>query len=177
MVAVTAAVHDKTDFNEQSHKVFHRIVKTNSDGTYDYGSYEFVLASKYISQRVFNKLEEKESCQLKLFLKQSRGFPTAAGLRGNLFEPMAHNILAGGGKFWIRKLDEGGETDSKPFEEVFQRKERLQLSSLRESQLSTEGKYLVPKSKTFVSVDAIAPPGAAFQMTVSNSYTIHAGGL
>ena len=177
MAAVTAAVHNKTDFSEQSHKVFHRIVKTNSNGTYDYGRYEFVLASKYISQRVFDKLEEKESCQLKLFLKQSRGFPTAAGLRGNLFEPMAHNILVRGGKFWIRKLVEGRETESKPFEEEFLPKERLQLSSLHESQLSTERNYLVPKSKTFVSVNAIAPPGAAFQMTVSKSHTIHAGGL
>ena len=190
MEAVTRA-----DFNEQSHKVCHRIVKTKSDGTYDYGSYEFVLASKYISQRVFNKLEEKESHQLKIFLKESGGFPTVAGLRGNLFEPMAHNfptvaglrgslfepmahnILARGGKFLIRKLVKGGETDSEPFEEVFLPKERLQLSSLRESELSTEGKYLVPKSKTLISVDAIAPPGAAFQMTVSNTHTIHAGGL
>lgn len=157
----------------QSHKVLHRTVVENDDGTTNYYWYSFEFGSKQIEDKVYEEINQKAKLDLMKFLHDSRDETVVATLRGCLFERLAHDLLANGGKFKIRQLFGQQEQCTTKVK----KREKKNFSELTELN-SQENGYFLPTSKTFPAVDAIVPSiGIALQMTVSTTHPIHAGGL
>ena len=157
----------------QSHKVLHRTVVVNDDGTPNYYRYSFEFGSEQIEAKVYEEINQKAKLDLIKFLHDSRGETVVATLRGCLFERLAHDLLANGGKFKYRELfDRQNERTIK-----VKKKKKQYFNELTELNLRDKV-YFLPKSKNFKAVDAIVPTmGAAFQMTVRPKHPIHADGL
>ena len=65
------------------------------------------MASPYVSDRVCERLLDKNQLDLRNFLVASTGEIDFAVLRGNLFESYTHVMYQRGGTFKVRYLDTG----------------------------------------------------------------------
>ena len=130
---------------------------------------------KFVSEYVIEKFPEQLFAQcradaLVLVGVTLRNFPEAAGMRGNLFEPMAHDLLARGGSFALRDQDGNESTYELPLKimTTFD----ATLKSITRDHLPPN-RYLKPKSKSFTMFDSFEWRNddwlVAFQMTVSRS--------
>ena len=152
--------------DEDSHIIFHL------DSADDYESYTIVFASYYVEGLVYTAIEKAHKNGVVRFLNSAVD-PTFASLQGHLFEWKAHEVLQEGGKFRTRCLDPP-ESDKWV---------TLASSSLRmfnkgsEIRWNTGNVYWRPKAKNFPSLDAYMTPDISFQMTVSGTHKIKAGGL
>jgi hypothetical protein len=145
------------------HKLIHMHVAENNTTK----SFEF--ASNYVAGRLVNRMMMNYREQLIMFLSSADGLNEYAVLRGQLFEQYAHNVLAHGGYFQVRKLVAAGAVakDVK-HKQFFPRTQKL-FSTKAEVEAATHESYLQPKKKTFESVDAIVRPNILFQMKSGQS--------
>lgn len=157
------------DRNEVGQRILHRTVVEKEDGTPDYYRYSFEFASKYVEEKVYEVMNEAKSASLMEFLHDCKYEQDLTVVRGSLFKRKVHDILVNGGKFIIHKLVEGNK-----------RNEEIKIKSRKKVYFKTlsnihadDNMYLLPESGNCKSVDAIAPPDAAFLMTVSPSCSIH----
>ena len=65
------------------------------------------MATPYVSDRVCERLLDKNQLDLRNFLVASTGEIDFAVLRGNLFESYAHLMYQRGGTFKVRYIDTG----------------------------------------------------------------------
>jgi hypothetical protein len=137
--------------------------------------FEVKFGSKHIANVVYRQLETTQAADLLRFISFEHR-SEFAGLRGQLFEVHAHNVLQRGGTFAIKRISIGVgsgaihlsiqsnvQCETKPFDVVDVDKDN--------------GKYILPRARNAASVDAWMPPGTLFQMTVSRSHPVRAVGL
>jgi len=65
------------------------------------------MASRYVSDKVCERLLAVDQLNLRNFLAASAGESTVGVVRGNLFESFAHQMLQKGGRFTVRYLGTG----------------------------------------------------------------------
>jgi hypothetical protein len=158
-----------------SHRVLHIIVENRygPDGAvvdpFIHTHIEF--ASKYVADKMILKFWANERVDLLSFLRSSAGESNAAGMRGILFESIAHMVLLRGGKFTVRRLG------SASTEEKYLPPRTLQsFDDLDKVNLSMDTIYYRPVSSNLAAVDALAN-NMLFQMTVSESHPVKMAGL
>ena len=163
-----------TGTGKESHKVFHYTLKKNSDHN---PSYILEFASTYVTDQVYKRINEGMESKLMRFLKSSKDYHLLAIVRGHFFERKAHEILQGGGPFTIRKLAKGHDADKYEEEIELDPKNEVYFDDLSNEDHKRSDMYLQPNSETLKSVDSIAPPNAAFQITASTSHSINTNEL
>ena len=152
--------------DEDSHMIFHL------DSADDYKSYTIVFASYYVEGLVYTAIEEARKNGVVRFLNSAVA-PMFASLQGHLFEWKAHEVLQEGGVFRTRCLD--------PPES--EKRVTLATTSLEMFNKDTDidwnagSLYWRPKARNYPSLDAYMTPDIGFQMTVSGTHKIKAGGL
>jgi len=151
-----------------SGKVFHLVPSA------DYRSFEYRFASSYVEDELFSRVEEKSESDLCRLVSESSRLGVMGGLRGVLFERLAHLRLVRGGTFRIRSLDGRSQDVKLTLPEVSGRKNFGDLSEIKGF---SDGEYLVPTSTNLESVDSLAKPNLMFQMTVSASHPCKQAGL
>eukprot|EP00047_Mylnosiga_fluctuans_P024741 m.169108 g.169108 ORF g.169108 m.169108 type:complete len:679 (+) comp9915_c1_seq20:269-2305(+) len=156
--------------NEERRLVSHRVVHLQCSPQYWLTGYCF--ASEYVKDRLLDKLMRAEENALAKFAVASHDIGEVGGLRGQVFEYMAHKRLLRGGMFEARRL-----TDFGPYKlsVSLQPSHRVYLQS--EVDIPSRGTfpatptYFQPQSRTFPSIDAISAqdkdgPVHLFQMAV-----------
>ena len=148
----------------------------------DYLTTQIVFASQWVADEVISKAAQQAERQIREFVAVQENNPQAAGLRGQVFEALAHKVLQRGGTFRIRPLGVDSQSaDSSPASEQWPALVHKQFSKVTELGCilepgSADNLYLVPAAKNNKAFDALRPPGDALQMTVSLKHPIsHAG--
>ena len=134
------------------------------------------FGSVYIAEAVLSKLQLQQREQLVAFLSVSAGDAFAAGVRGVLFEALAHRALRVGGIFRMRRL--GGAAAAE--EEELRLEACTELRVLKRAEDLTavpSGVYCQPTTGNFPAVDAVRLPNQLFQMTVSLSHDVKQAAL
>lgn len=139
----------------------------------DFKTFEFRFASRYVEDQIFEIAKEGREQDLCRLISDSSELGETGGVRGVLFERVAHLRLAQGGEFSIRSLD----GKSKDVKLCLGGGERKKFSDLSEIKGFSDGEYLVPKSSNLESVDSLVRPNLMFQMTVSASHPCKQAGL
>ena len=166
---MNAIGHSHVDSGEVSHLLMHYIVTV--DGDYKYQGYQLGAASSYAFNKLANSLVDRMHQQVVTFLlggSYTRNDPTAT-FRGHLFEGVAHNYLASGGKFSVRSL----KTNNIEAIDIAPAKSVERFSSFP-SQLEP-GVYYQPISSCFPSIDAFRCSSnevILFQMTIAKHHPI-----
>ncbi|XP_064397367.1 uncharacterized protein LOC135344162 [Halichondria panicea] len=124
------------------HKIYHMDVSS------DYTSYDTSFASEFILEYVMQKIEMSCYVHAVDFINT---YASGDACVGQLFEAISHGRLKKGGKFLTRKL---GSEEEMPL--TLKEPEFVLFEDLQNFQTKTnKPKYLLPKSKTFPSVDSI----------------------
>jgi hypothetical protein len=151
-----------------SHKILHMVALEAFKG------FRVEWASGYVRDQVIAQACSRESLAVRIFVKSAGGINEVASLRGNLFEPLCHQLVAKGGQFLVRKLSSGTEGVPLRMTPCVERRFFTDWKTVSES---GEGVYLRPASKSFAAVDAIKQPDILLQMTVAHDHPINAKGL
>jgi len=133
------------------------------------------LASAYVVRRLHDEALESDALRLAFFLTSTSAHPSAAALRGNLFETHALQVLSLGGDFDVRYLSgpraQGGATslrlrpaDQRWFFDVGE------VGGLPRAQRDTL--LLRPKSKGFAAIDAVLQDCVFANTTINVEHTI-----
>jgi hypothetical protein len=141
------------------------------------------FASVHIRNLVLRSVEAVNHDQVTQWVKSATNAAEAAGLRGELFEPLAHEELMRGGKFkfhfLVNKEEEAAPDQTVTFPEL----ENGQFKEMP-SQPLAYGCYYYPTWKTLETGDAFSicdflgkKTFVIFQMTVSSSHDIKRAGL
>ena len=133
-------------------------------------------ASPWVEQQVILRACERESFPVRSFIKSAGGIPEIANFRGNLYEPVCHNILMRGGRFRARNLS----TRKEFWIEIPSRSGNLQLfKNLADisNNNSDDIMYWRPVSKNLAAVYAITQPNILVQITVAGKHKVVANGL
>lgn len=114
------------------------------------------------------------------FLQGSIRNPNLARLRGDMFEPHAHELIQRGGKFWVQRLDSlNGTRIGKPHL-VNIHVEGAARTIRRTDHVATlhPHQYGKPVKETCeTTLDAVIHPNLTLQLTVSHSATLKSGDL
>jgi len=86
-------------------------VGSNPDGSPDFRTASMDFASDAICERVMQEKEKRDANQIVSFLVSSAGKPDVASMRGKAFEHWAHRVLAAGGVFRARWVQDPAHTD------------------------------------------------------------------
>jgi hypothetical protein len=125
------------------------------------------FCSDYAAQKAVEKFWEGKRYELFVFLKCSEADSSTAALRGQLFEQVAHKMLAAGGKFLCRSLEEEGSLEDEM--ELTPR----ETDRYHELTACTEDKYWKPWSSNCPCIDSLIPNKYLFQMTISDQHPIN----
>lgn len=158
---VIRSVGELDSAEDVSHKLIHIHVKPPN-----FFTRQLKFASAYVSQLVAARFAQEKKDELIRFITAADGLSETGGLRGNLFEGHAHNILKAGGTFVRRRLDNG-------VEDTVDLPARTLQVLLSDADVTTLGNhYGRPSKKNYESVDSLVLPNMFFQMTVSSSHGI-----
>jgi len=150
--------------DEICHKLFQLKI------TKDHQVESVVFSSEHVEKQLPSCLVRRELRGFVTLIKSSLvGIPTAASLRGYLFESYAHHILSQGRTFTVSD----GETLT--LGKLEEHVEQVKLLELKPVDLP-KNKYIRPTQKNFAVFDSFIIPDdvtlLAFQMTVSKSHSL-----
>ena len=155
-------------------EVSHRLLHLNGSNEDDppFGKPREQYASSYVATMILERYKIYRRQLVIQWIEETTDVGIAGGLRGNLFENIAHSGLKKGGSFSYRVLTDQGTPESLriPSAELVPVTDISSLENLRE-----EGKYYKPRAKTFECIDSwIVMDGEAwgFQFTVSAKHRI-----
>jgi hypothetical protein len=157
--------------------------KTDEERRYADTDYDF--ASPLVIKLVRAKLKSSYADYFKTLICFSGKNVHFSGLKGRIFEDFAHERLAAGGSFKVRRLLEAKETTNQ-----LKRKEldtsRLTLSTnmtpvtiydVSDIAKYNEPSYCKPFNPKFTSLDAVVQPNVGLQMVTSLSHGYKKSGL
>ncbi|KAG2428463.1 hypothetical protein HXX76_011582 [Chlamydomonas incerta] len=139
-----------------------------------------------VDNAVTKKLQVDGMVALRQFLTWSAGEPTAASLRGLLFQVYAFQMLEGGGTFWVRDLTASASGGGVPHEVVLPQLSRLDVQDLAAAEA---GCLVIPARKNFPAIDCmvvlpvrggvLTPPRRLLliQLTVASSHSVNDNAL
>jgi broad-specificity NMP kinase len=159
-----------------SDRLVHMVVLDAPD---DYIHYSIRFASNYIGEKVVEALLRKNEEELIEFLSASDGKGDVGSLRGILFEPFVHRLLAAGGSFEIRSLDGGPATAAAVSADVLTlpHLNRTMIGKLDDIRSLIPADYGVPNSRSFAAIDSLCSPNLLFQSTISLHHPISMSGI
>lgn len=162
---LTVIGKDMAADTDTSHMVAHVVTSE------PYDHFEVKFANQYITNQIYTRWQTENEADL-LFFISSKLRPETAGLRGQLFEIHAHNLLQRGGEFNIRELS--GNSLS-----ILDLPKNMEVVRMPFARVTREqvGKYVIPKARNAPAVDAWIPPSIMFQMTVSSTHPVSAAGI
>eukprot|EP01106_Pelomyxa_sp_JSP_P007212 TRINITY_DN218_c0_g1_i5.p1 TRINITY_DN218_c0_g1~~TRINITY_DN218_c0_g1_i5.p1 ORF type:complete len:697 (-),score=68.39 TRINITY_DN218_c0_g1_i5:53-2143(-) len=150
-----------TETKKPSHKLL------TLDTSEDLGSATYKFASTYVKDKVCQRLFNVQQYDTLLFVRNLSGSSVAGGIRGELFEPIAHQFLLRGGNWKIKQahiIGAGEREDSrkstllnfpKPLESKFQNQDLSDLASLADLG-SPKCVYYKPEFHELGAVDSFA---------------------
>lgn len=149
---------------EASHKLLHIVTQR------PYESTSMALSSFYVTEKLVERFMQVQRERLLSFLRSARGSDTAvlAGLRGSLFEGLAHRLLQAGGRFKVRCLDASAAST----EVELPSSTAHPVLSPTDIGAAPAGAYCEPRHPNFPAVDAVLLPRQLFQMTVSPQHEV-----
>jgi len=157
-------IGSQTSEEKCSYKLIHHHVKPPK-----YTKWTLRYASNYIRDELYRQFQRSQRDKLYQFLQYIR---SAAGLRVNLFESAAHNILSAGGTYSIRNLHTKHEDHLR-----LSIKGKNVINRIEELKTITVDTYIIPAAKNFACIDALCIDAHCnttylFQMTVSKVHPI-----
>lgn len=157
---------------EMLRSVSHKVLQYKVDIP-SYKKSHVIFASDYVSERIVQRLAEREHAELVKFVKYVRD-PVISVVRGNLFESLAHTELCKGGQFRVRNLETGVE-DNDVFPPLVEKYfDKLDLDCFQ------AGTYARPRSKQFTALDSFGnyeKGPKAFQITINESHGLNYNGI
>jgi len=91
--------------HEYTHKLVHIHTNTKQrDKFLPYTTSTCFFASKYVADKCLEKLQQDHKKELFDFINNAQDITQLGGLRGTLFEMIAHTIIRQGGEFQVREL-------------------------------------------------------------------------
>jgi hypothetical protein len=169
---ILATVGELSAPNQHSNKLLHYVVED------DYIHKHVVFASQWVAEEIVKRAGDQAERSVREFMASQAVNPQAAGLRGQVFEALAHRVLLRGGNFDIRPLlsSQASERGSEAWPPMTYKELKDTNSIGKMMDGGPHSLYLVPKAKNNAAFDAIRPPTDALQMTVSRHHPIsHAG--
>ena len=141
-----------------------------------YTEKQVVFASQYVVKLLLEEDWQNQKQEVEEFVELFRYTPQVQGMRGQIWETLAHGLLVAGGTFKVRRLW---------FDGSHQRPELLNLDRMDSKtfecvpDLSTlpPGSYAVPVAKNNRGFDAVILPDSALQMTVTTDHPVSHAGL
>ena len=136
----------------------------------NYASVVTKFASQFAAQRVYEKLERTSHASVISTMSAAANHPCLRGVYGLMFESYCHSQLPSE-RFQMKSLASAGGSETLELHRECRFFGKLQeIISLSETKRNEY--YFIPKVSNFPAVDAIAPPGMVFQMTVSHDYSV-----
>ncbi len=170
---ILSTVGEVAASDEISNKILHYVVDSDYIGT------QVVFASQWVAEEIIRRGGQQAEHEIRKFLAAQEANPQAAGLRGQVFEALAHKVLQRGGNFRVKPLGDNSQSaTNSTVSEHWPARIYKQFSKVTELRgLACAGDlYLVPAAKNNKAFDAVRPPQDALQMTVSPRHPInHAG--
>jgi DNA polymerase III delta prime subunit len=165
----TTKIKTGNDLGEISHRLLH-LDGSQSDSP-PFGKGREKYASSYVVTMIIERYKNDRRKSIVQWIEETSTIGITGGLRGNLFEEIAHPILMKGGNFHCRLLIDQGVNKIK---EIPSTKLNC-VKDLSSSDLEKEGIYYKPISKNFECIDSwIVIDGETwgFQFTVSPKHRI-----
>ncbi len=138
----------------------------------DYLTPTLVFASTYVAEQIVIRLIEHDKARMIEWINSSSGQTSVAALRGTMFERIGHTLLASGGTFDYRELNDNNSNDTVSL--ALASAEIKQFNQVSEINMSQHVHYYQPKYSNFSVVDSIKAPNNLFQFTVSQKHSIKA---
>jgi len=147
----------------------------------EFNQITYAFASKHVEDMVLGKVMSNYKNDTKLWCLSATE-PLAGGLRGVIFEPLAHEALQGGGEFDVRELKGMAAAGAlsgvsklllapSPRVVIYDNDNEVDVLE------AGDGVYCKPRRKNEAAVDAIIQPDKLLQFTVSGTHSINMEGL
>jgi len=133
-----------------SHIILHIHVARDEEGKPIYDRRDVFFASDYVKEKVFNRFATNKIDQMCFYVENVGSY---TGFVGQLFEMLAHQKLAAGGTFSVRKLQPNCSVSTQTFTK-FDIENFKKVDDLSAYQ-SRQNVYLRPQPGTFTSLDSI----------------------
>ena len=151
-------------------------VPSDEAGEPNYERQDFFFASDYVKKKVYNHFASSAMLEVCSYVENIGSY---AGFEGQLFEMLAHQKLAAGGTFSVRKLQPNCNVSTWTFTKFdIENFEKVDDFSAYQSRQNV---YLRPQPGTFTSLDLIiieSPQSViGVQITVSSSRPVKTKGL
>ncbi|KIY68430.1 hypothetical protein CYLTODRAFT_489804 [Cylindrobasidium torrendii FP15055 ss-10] len=163
-------------------KTFSLVVRSNSD--IDDDTELHAVANKHIWRRLMDSQLYRQTHQVSRLFAQLSSVPQAATTAGWLFEAMAHRHICEGKPVFLTPLEYKGNRLQPSAERVEQNFPILRPSIFNGKATTDHTKdkqtYYIPSAANNPAFDAFARPGGrgiGFQMTLSSTHSLNAGGL
>jgi hypothetical protein len=155
-----------SDAEYNQNRISHFIIHCLADSTYS--KYSLIFSSQYVAGLVLKELLESQDDELKRWLCSEESLGHHRTLQANLFEQCAHRLLAAGGKFVGRSLDDGT---------------RLELNVPRRrvkmfddiSECSDPSAYYVSRYWNYHCIDSVMLNEGYFRMMMAEEHDIPGG--
>ena len=132
-------------------------------------------ASDWVAEQFACRALSTERQKLVEFIGAAHDMPVMGTLRGRLWEGLCHNVLAAGGTFEVRRLDETSEGVQQLT--VTPCASCLVFDDIREVEGVADDVYCRPSSQTFAAIDSLRQPQHLYQITVARRHDVTGRGL
>ena len=160
-----------------SHIILHIHVARDEEGKPIYDRRGVFFASDYVKEKVFDRFATSAIHQMCFYVENVGSY---TGFEGQLFEMLAHQKLAAGGTFSVRKLQPNCSVSSTWTFNKFDVEYLEKVDDLTNYRSRQNG-YLRPRPRNFTSLDSIiieSPHSViGVQLTVSSSHPVKKIGL
>ena len=162
---ITSSVGLTATSDNVSHKLIHIIPRA------DYITPTLYFASAYIAESVSDRLLQYDVTGIIHWIEASADEAETAPLRGKFFEKIGHRLIAAGGEFECRQLN---NATTVPHLVRLQPTHIKHFSEVSQIITKESGTYWKPKPRNFPAVDGVQLPNRFYQYTVSLKHPIAA---
>ena len=136
------------------------------------------VPTSWLRKMIYDYHKKKHKRSVVDFLEECSGKPKLAGVRGNMFEPHAHDVLSKGGQFWVQQLNTNGGRQGNVIQHTINVTGVIApINQLADIANLANNQYGQPVKEIWPTEDAVKAPDTGMQFTVGTSHSVNVPGL